>query len=86
MQNNHTTIMPTNQVVALFADHALSFNLPDGATMAQLAESLIDMCEWHPGTPMAVSLKFGGDQRIVGIHQSTIRTMISNSYRYDRQH
>jgi hypothetical protein len=72
MKHTHTATMPTNQVVALFADRALSFNLSEDATLAQLAESLSDMCEWHTGTLTAVSLKFSGDQRMVGVHQSGI--------------
>lgn len=67
MQNIRAETMPTNQVIALFADRALSFNLSKGATFAQLAESLSDICEWHAGTPTAVSLKFGEDQRRVDI-------------------
>lgn len=72
MQHTQIATMPTNQVVALFADRALSFNLSEGATLAQLAESLSDMCEWHAGAPTAVSLKFSGDRRMIGVHQSAI--------------
>jgi hypothetical protein len=68
----NTATMPTNQVVALFADRALSPNLSGGATLAQLDESLSDMREWHTGAPIAATLKFSIGQRMVGVHQSGI--------------
>jgi hypothetical protein len=70
MQNAHKAMVPTNQVVALFADRALSFSLSDGASFAQLAESLSDMCEWRMDVPRAVSLKFGRDRKMSGVHRS----------------
>jgi hypothetical protein len=69
MQSTHIITPPANQVSALFADRALSFDLTKGATFAELAERLSDMCEWHTGAPTAISLKFRGEWRMAGIHQ-----------------
>jgi hypothetical protein len=72
MQSTYIAAMSDHQVSALFADRALSFNLSNGATFADLAERLSDMCEWHTGAPAAVSLKFGGDGPMIGAYQSGV--------------
>src|ERR1019366_8702498 len=59
MQSTHRAGMPTNQVVALFADRALSFNLSSGATLADLADRLGDLGQRHIGMPTAIYLKSG---------------------------
>jgi hypothetical protein len=56
--------------MALFADRALSFGLPRNATFAELAERLDDLCEWHTGTPTAISLRFGLDNQPVIVRPS----------------
>jgi hypothetical protein len=58
MQDLHRIEILTNQVMALFAGSALSFNLPNGATFADLADRLDDLSERHDGAPTAVYLKF----------------------------
>jgi hypothetical protein len=48
-----------NQVIALFADSALSFSLPNCATFADLADRLQHFCEGHIGMPTTVYLTLG---------------------------
>jgi hypothetical protein len=72
MQSTHTAAVPANQVSTLFADRALLFGLSKGAPFVELAERLSDMCDWHTGTPIAVSLKFGANWPTVGDHQSGV--------------
>ena len=45
---------PSSNVSALFADRALSFGLPKGATLADLAERLVRL---DAGTPLAITVK-----------------------------
>jgi len=59
MQSIHRAATPTNQVVALFADRALSFSLSNGATLADLADRLDDLGQRYIGIPTAIYLKFG---------------------------
>ncbi len=59
MQSTHSEAPLASQVMALFADRALSFNLAKDATFAELADRLDHLGEWHTGTPTAVYLKFG---------------------------
>jgi hypothetical protein len=68
MQDLHRIEVLTNQVMALFAGSALSFNLPNGATFADLADRLDDLSERHDGAPTAVYLKFRANRQ-----QSLIR-------------
>ena len=44
----------STRVTALFADHALSFRLPSGATLEDLADRLADLGD---GTPVAITVK-----------------------------
>nr|WP_294507905.1 hypothetical protein [uncultured Rhodopila sp.] len=46
-----------NEVTALFAGSAISFDLSPGATFAELADRLDNLGDRHPGTPKAVYLK-----------------------------
>ena len=62
MQSTHRTDPPTNQVVALFADAALSFGLAKDATFAHLADRLDHLDERHIGMPRAIYLKFSMPQ------------------------
>ena len=57
MQSTDRARMPTNQVMALFADRAVSFSLSTGATFADLAERLHHFGEWQIGGPTAIYLK-----------------------------
>lgn len=49
--------LATYQVMALFADNALSFGLSTGATFADLADRLEQLGERHMGMPTAIYLK-----------------------------
>lgn len=49
----------TNEVRALFSDHATSFDLREGATLVDLAERLDELEAWNSGAPKAIFLKFG---------------------------
>jgi hypothetical protein len=59
MQSIHRAEVPTNQVMALFADSAFSFSLSNGATFADLADQLDLLGQRHIGSPTAIYLKFG---------------------------
>ena len=63
MQDIHRTTILTNQVMALFAGSALTFNLPNGATLADLADRLDDFTDRRNGAPKAVYLKFRADRQ-----------------------
>jgi hypothetical protein len=67
MQSTHPATIPANQVMALFADRALSFSLSKDATFAELADCLDRLGEWHTGMPMAVYLKFGAARQPVRV-------------------
>lgn len=54
MQITRTDATPTNQVMAVFADSAVSFALSGGATFADLAERLDQLGERHTGLPTAI--------------------------------
>jgi hypothetical protein len=47
----------TNQVVALFGDHVISFSLSQSATFADLAARLDQLRQRHIGMPTAIYLK-----------------------------
>jgi hypothetical protein len=72
MQHTHIATIPTSQVSALFADRALSFPLSKGATFADLAERLNDLCVWHAGLPTSLSLTFGAVGQPAHDHQAAI--------------
>jgi hypothetical protein len=57
MQSKCRAAVPTYQVMALFADSALSFGLSNGATFADLADRLGQLGERHVGMPTAIYLK-----------------------------
>lgn len=57
MQIAHQATHPAYQVIALFADGAMSFNLIAGSTYADLANILDQHCQWHTVMPTAVFLK-----------------------------
>ena len=44
-------------VTAIFKDIALSFELPHGATLEDLASYLADLGELHGGKPLAVDIQ-----------------------------
>ena len=58
MQSTYREGTPTYQVMALFADAALSFGLTKGATFADLADRVDQLGERHIGMPKAIYLKF----------------------------
>jgi len=58
MQNLNSTEFPPAQVMALYCGSALSFNLPNGATFADLADRLSEPGNRHTGSPTAIMLKF----------------------------
>jgi len=72
MQSTHPIKIPTNQVMALYADRAVSFNLAKGATFAKLADRLDHPGDWHADMPTAVYLKFGAARRPAHILQPRI--------------
>ena len=72
MQSTHPATMPTNQVMALFADRALSFSLSKDVTFAEFADRLDRLGEWHTGMPTAVYLKFGAARQPVRVLQPGI--------------
>ena len=57
MQSTDRAGLPTNQVMALFADGSNSFSLSKGATFADLADRLDHLGERHIGRPTAIYLK-----------------------------
>ncbi len=59
MQSPQQTRIPTNEVVALFADSCLSFRLSKSATFGDLADRLDLLGRRRKGTPTAVYLKVG---------------------------
>jgi hypothetical protein len=59
MHSPQRTRIPTNEVVALFADSSLSFRLSKGATFGDLADRLDRLGKRRKGTPAAVYLKVG---------------------------
>jgi hypothetical protein len=73
MQNTHRATTPANQVMALYADRALSFDLTNGATFADLADRLDHLGEWHTGVPSAIYLKFAMARHPVSVLQPAIR-------------
>jgi len=44
-------------VTVMFRDTAMSFEIPAGATMGELAEHLADLREVHGGKPLAVDIQ-----------------------------
>jgi hypothetical protein len=69
MQNTQHTATPAHHVVALFADRALHFRLFNGATLADLADRLDDLGQWHVGTPTAIYLKLGAASQPISVRQ-----------------
>ncbi len=72
MQSTHPPTISANQVTALFADRALSFSLSKDATLADLADRLDNLGDWHTGMPTAVYLKFGTARQPVRVRQTGI--------------
>lgn len=58
MQNTYRPSAETNQVVAMYAGSALSFDLSTTATFADLADRVDRLGEQHTGTPTAIYMKF----------------------------
>jgi hypothetical protein len=69
MQSTHSAKISTNQVMALYADRALSFNLAKDATFADLADRLDHASDWHTDMPTAVYLKFGLPRQPIRVAQ-----------------
>ena len=69
MQRTQPATIPANEVMALFADRALSFSLSKDATLAELADRLDHLCKWHTGMPTAVYLRFGTARQPVRVPQ-----------------
>ena len=70
MQKANQTTIPANQVMALFADRVWSFNLPRGATFADLAECLTHSGGSRADMPQAIYLKFGAARQPLPVCQS----------------
>jgi hypothetical protein len=49
-----------NRVIAMFAEGYVSFGLPRGATLADLAERLAARTPRHRGSPIAVEVRLAG--------------------------
>ena len=47
----------SNEVTVLFEDAALSFVLPPGATLAELAERIAGMASHHRRYPLSIGIK-----------------------------
>jgi hypothetical protein len=58
MQSIYEAAAQTNRVTALYADRALSFNLPKTATFAELADRLDSLGDRSDATPTAIYMKF----------------------------
>ena len=58
MQSTYESSVQANQVVALYAGSALSFDLSKTATFADLADHVDRLGEQHIGTPTAIFMKF----------------------------
>ncbi len=72
MHSSQPAASRPNQVMALFADSALSFDLPKEATFADLAERLDYLGGHHIGTPMAVYLKFSMAKQPITAGHTTV--------------
>jgi hypothetical protein len=57
MQGIHVSDSHQSLVTAVFKDIALSFELPQGATLEDLAGYLADLGELHGGKPLAIDIK-----------------------------
>jgi len=57
MQGIHVSDSHQSLVTAVFKDIALSFELPQGATLEDLAGYLADLGELHGGRPLAIDIK-----------------------------
>ena len=64
---DHRTRLPTNEVVALFANSSVSFRLSVAATFADLADRLDRLSGRHIGVPTAVYLKVDTAQRPIPV-------------------
>jgi hypothetical protein len=69
MQGAHSAQMPTNQVMVLYGDRALWFDLANDATFADLADRLDHPSDSHTDMPTAVYLKFGMTRQPVRVVQ-----------------
>lgn len=58
MQSFVSAPLPPAHVVALYSSSALSFDLSNGATLADLADRLSDLGDPYAGSPTAIMLKF----------------------------
>ena len=57
MRNTHSETASANLVTVALADRTLSFRLPDGATLADLADGLAHLDESSAALPAAFYLK-----------------------------
>jgi hypothetical protein len=53
----HAASYKPSLVTVMFHDTALSFEIPAGATMGELADYLADLGEVHGGKPVAVDIQ-----------------------------
>jgi hypothetical protein len=58
MQAVVSSQLPTARVVALYSADAVSFDLSNGSTFADLADRLSDFGDWRAGSPTAITLRF----------------------------
>lgn len=54
-----TTSSPApSHVTALFSDGSHTFLLPQGSTLAELADRIKDLADFHEGSPIAIHVDF----------------------------
>jgi hypothetical protein len=63
MQDLRTERPTQNQVMAVFAPNAFSFNLPRSATVGDLAGRLAHLSERHSGALTSVSVRVSAQMR-----------------------
>ena len=57
MQTVHRSEAQPSLVTAVFQDTSMSFEMPAGATLEDLADYLADLGEAHGGSPIAVDVQ-----------------------------
>jgi hypothetical protein len=57
MRGRQIANIPTSHVMALFTDTKIAFSLTNGATFADLANSVAELCDRYADSPTAVYLR-----------------------------
>ena len=58
MNRIHTERPSANRVVAVFETSTAFFEIPEAATLEDLADRLVSLREWHGDTLISVNVKF----------------------------